>query len=63
MSEDKLLNIEEVAAVLRVSTRTVVRYIDSGRLRASKIGVWRIKESDINRFLEESSNVKPKRSK
>lgn len=61
MSEDKLLNIEEVAAVLRVSTRTVVRYIDSGRLRASKIGVWRIKESDVNRFLEESSNVKRKR--
>lgn len=63
MSDDKLLNIEEVAAVLRVSTRTVVRYIDSGKLRASKIGVWRIKESDVNRFLEESSNVKRKRKK
>jgi excisionase family DNA binding protein len=63
MSDDKLLNIEEVAALLRVSTRTVVRYIESGRLKASKIGVWRIKESDVNRFLEESSNVKRKRKK
>jgi len=63
MSDDKLLNIEEVATVLRVSTRTVVRYIESGRLKASKIGVWRIKESDVNRFLEESSNVKQKRKK
>lgn len=63
MSDDKLLNIEEVATVLRVSTRTVVRYIESGRLKASKIGVWRIKESDVNRFLEESSNVKRKHKK
>lgn len=63
MSDDKLLNIEEVAAVLRVSTRTVVRYIESGRLRASKIGVWRIKESDIHCFLEESSNAKRKHKK
>lgn len=63
MSDDKLLNIEEVATVLRVSTRTVVRYIEHRRLKASKIGVWRIKESDIQRFLEESSNVKRKRKK
>jgi len=53
---DKLLTIEEVADVLRVSTRTIVRYIESGKLKASKIGVWRIKESDIHLFLEETSN-------
>lgn len=57
-SIDKLLNIEEVADVLRVSTRTIIRYIESGKLKASKIGVWRIKESDINLFLEETSNKK-----
>lgn len=55
---DKLLTIEEVADILRVSTRTIVRYIESGKLKASKIGVWRIKESDINLFLEETSNKK-----
>ena len=55
---DKLLTIEEVADVLRVSTRTIIRYIESGKLKASKIGVWRIKESDINLFLEETSNKK-----
>lgn len=58
---DKLLTIEEVAEILRVSTRTVTRYIESGRLRASKIGVWRIKQSDLNKFLEETSNIKRKR--
>jgi len=53
---DKLLNIEEVAEVLRVSTRSVIRYIESGKLKASKIGVWRIKQSDVDVFLEDTSN-------
>jgi len=59
-SADKLLNIEEVANMLRVSTRTIIRYIESGKLKASKIGVWRIKESDVHLFLEETSNKKVK---
>ena len=53
---DKLLTIEEVAEILRVSTRTVIRYIDSGKLKASEIGVWRIKQSDVDVFLENTSN-------
>jgi excisionase family DNA binding protein len=57
---DKLLTIEESARMLRVSTRSIIRYIESGKLKASKIGVWRIKESDINLFLEETSNQKKK---
>ena len=57
---DKLLTIEEVADILRVSTRTIIRYIESGKLKASKIGVWRIKESDVHLFLEETSNTKNK---
>ena len=59
--EDKLLTIEEVAEILRVSSRSVNRYIESGRLKASKLGVWRIKRSDLDRFLEETSNQKRKR--
>ena len=58
--EDKLLTIEEVAEILRVSSRSVNRYIESGRLKASKLGVWRIKQSDLDRFLEETSNQKSK---
>ena len=54
--KDKLLTIEEVAEILRVSERSVNRYIVSGKLRASKIGWWRIKQSDLDRFLEETSN-------
>lgn len=60
---EKLLTIEEVAKILRVSTRSVNRYIESGKLKASKIGVWRIKESDLSAFLEDTSNIKPKKKK
>lgn len=62
-STEKLLTIEEVAEILRVSTRSVTRYIESGKLRASKIGLWRIKQSDLNAFLEQTSNIKPKNKK
>jgi len=61
--KEKLLTAEEVAAILRVSYRTVVRYIESGRLRASKIGVWRIKQSDLDAFLNDTSNIKQKGGK
>ncbi len=57
---EKLYTIEEVAKIFRVSTRTITRYIEDGRLKASKLGVWRIKQSDLNVFLEETSNVKKK---
>lgn len=60
---DKLLTADEAAAILRVSYRSLVRYIESGRLKASKIGVWRIKQSDLDAFLEHTSNVKPKKKK
>jgi excisionase family DNA binding protein len=55
---DKLLTIKEVAEILRVSGRSVNRYIEAGRLRASRIGQWRIKEGDLEEFLKESSNFK-----
>ena len=61
LSTDKFLTIEEVAKILRVSTRSVNRYIVSGKLKASKIGWWRIKQSDLDKFLEETSNQKRKK--
>jgi len=60
---DKLFTIEEVAKILRVSGRSVTRYIESGKLKASKIGVWRIKESDLHAFLEKTSNLKYRKKK
>jgi len=62
-TNDKLLTIGEVAKVLRVSGRSVTRYIESGKLKASKIGVWRIKESDLHTFLEKTSNSANKKNR
>ncbi len=56
MTAEKLFTIQEVAKRLRVSKRSVTRYIKSKRLRAVKIGQWRIKERDIERFLSANSN-------
>ncbi len=55
---DKLLTIKEVAKFLRVSERSVNRYIEAGKLKASKIGQWRIKQSNLEKFLEDNLNIK-----
>jgi len=58
MTKDKLLTIKEVAEILRVSGRSVNRYIEAGKLKASRIGQWRIKQSDLDIFLEKYANIK-----
>lgn len=60
---DKLFTIEEAAKILRVSSRSVNRYIESGKLKASKIGSWRITEVDLQKFLEKTSNISGKSNK
>lgn len=55
---DKLLTLKETAKILRVSERTIMRYLKSGKLKASKIGQWRIKEKNLEEFLNERSNKK-----
>jgi excisionase family DNA binding protein len=58
MDKDKLLTAQEVAKRLRVSERSVMRYIKAKKIRAIKIGQWRIKEVDLARFLSANSNKK-----
>ena len=60
---EKLLILKETAKILRVSERTIMRYLKSGKLKASNLGQWRIKESNLNKFLEKCSNVKRKSKK
>ena len=48
----KYLKVKEVAEELRVSKRTIFRYIESGKLKAVKVGQWRIKRSDLNKLLK-----------
>jgi excisionase family DNA binding protein len=60
---EKLLTLKETAKILRVSERTIMRYLKAGKLKASKVGQWRIKESDLEIFLKENSNAKRKQKK
>jgi len=59
--KDKLLTIKEVAKYLRVSERSVLRYIEAGRLKAIKVGWWRVKQSDLDKFLKENTNLNSRR--
>jgi excisionase family DNA binding protein len=53
---DLLLTVREVAATMRVSTMTVYRLIKSGQLPAIRVGKnYRIRESDVDRYLSERS--------
>jgi len=61
--KDKLLTIKEVAEYLRVSERSVLRYIEAGRLKAIKVGWWRIKEKELEKFLKDNLSIKKFRKK
>jgi excisionase family DNA binding protein len=51
-SLEKLYTIQEVAAALNTTSRTVLSYIKTGRLKAVKVAaVWRIAASNLNAFL------------
>jgi excisionase family DNA binding protein len=63
MTNNKLLSVKEVAEALRVSERSVFRYIHDGKLKASKVGYWRIEDTDLQLFLQQTSNVKVTKKK
>jgi len=50
---NQLYTIQEVADLLKVSRKTIYRYIASGKLKATKIGQWRIKEADLNKLIDQ----------
>lgn len=54
--EDKILTIEEVAQAVKVSLKTVYRWISNGILPATKIGskTYRVFESDLVKFLRQN---------
>jgi excisionase family DNA binding protein len=56
VSENDYLTPEEVAARLRVTRRTVYRWITLGKLRALKAGaVWRVSEAALRDFLRDTT--------
>lgn len=49
-----VLTPDEVAKVLGLSRRTVVGWLESGKLPGIKVGNrWRVKEEDLDKFIDE----------
>ncbi|MBI4475968.1 MAG: helix-turn-helix domain-containing protein [Acidobacteria bacterium] len=55
------LTLGEVLRYLRVNARTVYRLIRSGELPATRVGrQWRIRESDLEQWLETQRVASPR---
>jgi len=69
-TKDKLLTIAEVVQELRISRNKVYEFIHKGVLRAYRLNdvgrkrkysrkPWRIKQSDLEEFVNRGINLKP----
>jgi len=57
-------SVKEAAEIVKVSSDTILRAITEIELKASKVGrAWRIKEEDLQTYLEENSNIKAETKK
>ncbi len=57
MRKKKFLTIKDAAKRLQIGERSVYRYIKGGKLKATKIGGWRITKKDLQDFVKRSSNL------
>ena len=56
---DQLLSPEEVAKILALNPRTILRMIERGELPATKVARrWRVKEIDLQNYIDENMNTK-----
>jgi excisionase family DNA binding protein len=54
----QVMTITEVAALLRVDTETVQKFIEDGRLPAVKVGEdWRISRANVMAFVNAGDNA------
>ena len=56
MSDDELMTVPEVAAMLRLNEQTVRKWLRDGRLPGIYLGSrtagWRVRRADVTAFLE-----------
>lgn len=56
--QEKYLTPEQIAETLQVSPDTIMRLLRDKKLKGVKVGTqWRIKESALEQYLEEQSNI------
>ncbi len=60
--KDKYFTTEQVANILQVHPFTILKFIKEGTLTGIKLGrMYRIKESDVENFLESRMTTQPKK--
>ena len=54
MFRNEIFTVAEVAKIMKVSQKTVYRWIESGRLKVARFGrkTYRIFENDLNKFIK-----------
>jgi len=57
MSDDELLTAQEAAAYLRINLKLLYKLIDSGEIKAKRVGrVYRITKTALNTYLQGEDN-------
>lgn len=60
MTQKPLLTVRETSDLLKVKEATVRTWIRDDQLRAIKFGRdWRIREEDLEAFIEARANIRP----
>lgn len=62
MASDRLLTVEQVADQLGLNVETVRRYLRRGALKGIRFGNrggWRIKETELEAFIERKNEEQP----
>ncbi len=53
MASEEILEVKDVAKILKVSTRTVIRLAERDELVAFKVGdLWRFRRSDVDDYIQ-----------
>lgn len=51
--EQKLYSIEDLAPILKLHPKTILRFIHEGKIRARKVGrTWMVQQDELNQYLQ-----------
>jgi excisionase family DNA binding protein len=54
---EEMLTLEEVAQRLKISIKTVRRWLQQGRLTGIKMGkLWRVRETELEAFMQRQTH-------
>ena len=60
VSDEKLMETDDVAHYLNVHRKTVINLVERGELRGYRVGRnWRFRKSDVDEYLERQREPKP----